>query len=219
MIVNTKIVSVAEAGSFIHPMIGVLHRVTHGLAVACPPSSCVAITNSCQRIFRVPFPCLEITDERCRVKFVISTFGEITKFDMPPACIAAEKSYIAALTNECFDVRAHLVAPVLVMTNAEQKTVRVEEITLLVQIEVGTVIHLITIFFQPADEGNVPVCECLAWRCVIVRIKTIREIVADRKMWNRAARSAARPVNAELINFLFRDGICEPLAHVQIAAA
>src|SRR6185369_10419240 len=200
-------------------MIRVLHCVTHGLAVAGPPSSCVAITNSGQRIFRILFPCLEITDERCGMKFIISTPGEITKFDMPPACIAAEKSYVAALTNECFDVRAHLVAPVLIMTNAEQKSIRLDEITLLVQIEVGTVIHLITVFLEPGDEGNVPVCECLAWRSFIVGIKTVRKIVADREMWNSAARAAARPMNADLIDSRFRDRVCEPLPHIEVATA
>ena len=46
MIVSTKNVTVAEAGSFIHPMIEVLNCVTDGFALACPPSACIAITNS-----------------------------------------------------------------------------------------------------------------------------------------------------------------------------
>ena len=57
------------------------------------------------------------------MKLVVSTLGEIAKFDMPPATVAAEKSYVAALSNECFDVRAHLVAPVFIMTDAEQEMI------------------------------------------------------------------------------------------------
>jgi hypothetical protein len=155
-------VSVAQASSFIHPMIGILYCEAGGIALACPPASGIAITNSSKRIFRVLFPRLKVTDEGRWVELVVSTLNEITKLDMPPARVAAEKSYIATLPNECFDMRAHLLAPVLVVTDAEQEMVWRKEVTFFVQVEVGTLIHSITAFFEPRDERNVPMCECLA---------------------------------------------------------
>jgi hypothetical protein len=149
----------------------------------------------------------EITDERRRVKLAISTLSEITKLDMPPARVAAKKSYVAALSYECFDVSAHLLAPVLVVTDAEQETVRREEVELLVQIEISAVIHPVMVLFEPGDERNVPVCEGVARRSGIVKINTTGKIVARVQMWKCAARSAARPVNAHFIAFFFRDGV------------
>jgi hypothetical protein len=105
------------------------------------------------------------------------------------------------------------------MTDAEQETIRRKEFTLLVQVEVSAVIHLIMIFFKPRDERNVPVCECLARRSGVVKINTARNIVARVEMWNRTARAAAGPVHADLVNSLLRERVFEPLADVQIAAA
>ena len=87
------------------------------------------------------------------------------------------------------------------------------------QVKVSTVVHLITVLLEPGDERHIPVCECLARRCFIVGIKAVRKIVAGAEVWNGAARSTARPVNAHLIDSLFRDRICEPLSDVEIATA
>src|ERR1041384_666509 len=170
-------------------------------------------------MFRIRFPGVEITDERRWVKLAISTLGETAKLDVPPARVAAEKGHVAALSDERFDVRAHLLAPVLVMTDTEQETVRRKEATLLVQVEISAVIHPVMILFHPGDERNVPVCECLARRSGIVKINAARNIVARVEVWDRAARSAAGSVNAHFINSLFRDRVFAPLAHIEVAAA
>src|SRR2546430_14160560 len=66
-------------------------------------------------------------------------------------------------------MRSHPVAPVLVMTDAEEQLVVANEIEVSMNINIGTVINHVAVGLEPLDKTCVPVRKCLAGRPVLWR--------------------------------------------------
>ena len=71
-------------------------------------------------------------------------------------------------------MRSHPVAPVLVMTDAEEQLVVANEIEVSMNINIGTVINHVAVGLEPRNKTSVPVRKCLAGRPVLWRYRIVR---------------------------------------------
>src|SRR5438876_2312340 len=88
----------------------------------------------------------------------------IIERDPPPASVAAEECHVVAVLDKRFHVGAHCVAPVLVVSRIEQQMIGTK------QIQVGTIVHLVPVLFQPGNERSIPMHKRLTW-CWVEWIK------------------------------------------------
>src|SRR5438270_3405304 len=100
----------------------------------------------------------------------------IIECDPPPAGVAAEECHVVAVVDKCLHVVAHCVTPVLVVSCTEQQMIGAKQIqvSILMYVEVGTIVHLVPVLFQPGDERSIPMHKRLTWRWVEgIKIKYI----------------------------------------------
>ncbi len=83
----------------------------------------------------------------------------------PPAGIAAEEGDVSAVFHKGLDIAPHLLAPVFVMTDAEEEPIGFQKIPkVLMYIEIGTIIDRKASAFEPTDKRRVPMPEGLPRR-------------------------------------------------------
>src|SRR6266567_2313174 len=100
----------------------------------------------------------------------------IIECDPPPAGVAAEECHVVAVVDKRLHVVAHGVAPVLVVSRTEQQMLGTKQIQvgILMYVEVGTIVHLVLVLFQPGNERSIPMHKRLTWcRVEWIKIKHI----------------------------------------------
>ena len=79
--------------------------------------------------------------------------------DLPAAGIPAEERDVAAPADERLQVVAHRGRPVLVVPDAEDELVRLEELGMELEVAVGAVVERVPVALGPGDERQLPLAE------------------------------------------------------------
>src|SRR6202035_4577841 len=96
-----------------------------------------------------------------------------------------------AVLDKCLHIVTHGIAPILVVSHAEQQAIGSEQIqvVVLMNVEVGTIVHGVAVLFEPNNDRSVPVDKRLTRR----RVKWIR--IED--IPGSASRAATRSANTD----------------------
>src|SRR6516164_8544249 len=131
-------------------MIGVLHPIANGFALAPPLSSAVAMANAGQAVFRInPKPLVTLLSIATEFGLIANKSGiALSELNTPPASVATEEGDVAAICHKLFDVAPHRLAPVLVVTHTQKEAIGCKKIAkVFMYIEVGAVIDRKTFAF------------------------------------------------------------------------
>src|SRR5215469_14038939 len=172
-----------------------LHCIADRFALAPPLTSAVAMTDAGQAVFRIKTePLVPLLVIGGKPGFVANEGGvALDQVNPPPAGIAAEEGDVSALFHKRLNVAPHRLAPVFVMTGAEEERIGSESIAkVFMYIEVGAVVDRTAFAFEPANKRHIPMPEGLSRRCPII---SIREVVIP---WP-AADAPARAMQRQLV--------------------
>src|SRR6516162_10635493 len=144
-----------------------LHRIADGFALAPPLTSAVAMTDASQAVFRINAePLVSLLVMAGKPGFVANDGGvALDQVNPPPAGIAAEEGDVAPPFHKRLNVAPHRLAPVFVMTGAEEERIGSKKTAkVFMYIKVGTVVDRTASAFEPANKRHIPMPEGLSRR-------------------------------------------------------
>src|SRR6516164_4103413 len=166
-VIRSEDVTVLQTGTFENPVIGMLHLIANGFAPAPPLPAAITVADAGQAVFWVnPEPLVPLLVIAGEPALVANKSGvALHKVDPPPADIAAEEGDISALFYKHLNSAPHRLAPVFVVTGAEEESIGSQKVSKVsVYIEIGAVIDCEAVAFEPTDETSIPMPEGLPRR-------------------------------------------------------
>jgi hypothetical protein len=166
-VIRSKGVAVAQPGPLEDPVFGMLYPVADGFALTPPLTAAITMADASQAVFRINIePLVSLLVIAGKLGLVANKGGvALHQVNPPPAGIAAEEGDVSAVFHKGLDIAPHLLAPVFVMTDAEEEPIGFQKIPkVLMYIEIGTIIDRKASAFEPTDKRRVPMPEGLPRR-------------------------------------------------------